>query len=179
MELLEAGSLDQFSMAQLSMAEGLILCGMEYSLANLSEKLLLSGCGVTTFRVLFSERLGENHRHSLADGSVDLILPMAVGWVQARNYLKRLMVDGEPLVGIQALQDPELASRFLPDVEDLTHREQRVLKHLYEGLSNEAIAEQMAIATNTVKVHLANICRKTGASNRTQALCLYDHAQVA
>lgn len=174
----EADTLDQFSNAQLNAAEGLILCGPDQSVADLDNQLLLSGCDFTTLRVLFSDRLGATHRRRLADGTVDLILPMAVSWSQAQSYLQRLLVYLEPSVGFQALQDPELSRCFLPDINDLTHREQRVLRHLNEGLSNEAIAQQMAITINKVKVHMAKICRKTGVSNRTQAVCLFERTQV-
>ena len=179
LEVLEADTLDQFSIEQLSGANCLILCGPDQQVAKIGDKLVLAGCRFTTLRVLFSERLGAAHRRCIAEGAVDLILPTTVGCSQAETYLKRLLMDLEPSVGFQALQDPELLSRFLPDVDDLTDREQRVLRHLNEGLSNAAIAQRMAITINTVKLHMAKICRKAGVRNRTQAVCLYERPLAA
>ena len=104
---------------------------------------------------------------------------MAVGWTQAAGYLKAMLRAQQPSIGLQALQDPELRSCFLPDVDDLTCREQRVLEHLCEGLNNAAIAQKMTITINTVKVHLARIFRKTRVNNRTQAIALWGQSQAA
>jgi DNA-binding NarL/FixJ family response regulator len=58
-----------------------------------------------------------------------------------------------------------------PGVEDpLTSREVQVLELLAEGLSNKSIAARLAISDQTVKFHVASICGKLGALNRTDAL---------
>ena len=54
--------------------------------------------------------------------------------------------------------------------EPLTAREQDVLAHLSEGLSNKAIAEALGISDQTVKFHVAAIIGKLGAANRTDAV---------
>jgi DNA-binding NarL/FixJ family response regulator len=54
--------------------------------------------------------------------------------------------------------------------EPLTPREVEVLELLAEGLSNKAIAERLGISDQTVKFHVASICGKLGASNRTDAV---------
>lgn len=51
----------------------------------------------------------------------------------------------------------------------LTERETTILKALARGLSNQAIAKELWVAPQTVKFHLANIYRKLGVSNRTEA----------
>jgi DNA-binding NarL/FixJ family response regulator len=53
--------------------------------------------------------------------------------------------------------------------EPLTRREVEVLEHLVEGLSNKTIAARLAISDQTVKFHVAAICGKLGAANRTEA----------
>lgn len=57
-----------------------------------------------------------------------------------------------------------------PSIEPLTRREQVVLQLIGEGLSNKAIAEQLHISLNTLKVHIRNLYGKMGVENRTQAL---------
>lgn len=49
---------------------------------------------------------------------------------------------------------------------DLTQQEFRVLQLLAEAQSNKAIGVRLGIALPTVKFHVKNLCRKTGARNR-------------
>jgi DNA-binding NarL/FixJ family response regulator len=57
-----------------------------------------------------------------------------------------------------------------PAPEPLTPRERQVLELLAEGLSNKSIASRLAISDQTAKFHVASICGKLGASNRTEAV---------
>ncbi len=57
-------------------------------------------------------------------------------------------------------------------IESLTPRELEVLHVLAEGLPNKAIAHRLRISDQTVKFHLASICGKLGAQNRTDAVRL-------
>ncbi len=54
--------------------------------------------------------------------------------------------------------------------ESLTPREREVLDLLVEGLSNKAIAIRLGISDQTVKFHVAAVCGKLGAVNRTDAV---------
>jgi DNA-binding NarL/FixJ family response regulator len=54
--------------------------------------------------------------------------------------------------------------------EPLTAREIDVLELLAEGLPNKAIAARLGISDQTVKFHVASICGKLGATNRTDAV---------
>ena len=54
--------------------------------------------------------------------------------------------------------------------EPLTPREIDVLELLAEGLPNKAIAGRLGISDQTVKFHIASICGKLGAANRTDAV---------
>ncbi len=56
--------------------------------------------------------------------------------------------------------------------EPLTPREIEVLELLAEGLANKAIAARLSISDQTVKFHVASICAKLGAANRTEAVRL-------
>ena len=51
----------------------------------------------------------------------------------------------------------------------LTCRQADVLRLLRRGQSNKYIARELCMRESTVKVHVRQIMRKLGASNRTQA----------
>jgi LuxR family transcriptional regulator, maltose regulon positive regulatory protein len=61
-------------------------------------------------------------------------------------------------------QDPSLL------LEPLTPQEQRVLRLLAEGASNQQIANQLVISLATARKHVSNILGKLRAANRTQAI---------
>ncbi len=52
----------------------------------------------------------------------------------------------------------------------LTSRQMAVLAHLRQGKPNKIIAHDLRMSESTVKVHIRNIMRKMGATNRTQAV---------
>lgn len=61
----------------------------------------------------------------------------------------------------------------------LTGRQQEVAHLLRRGMSNKLIARELMMTEATVKVHVRQIMRKLGATNRTQAaLCAIDPAHV-
>jgi DNA-binding NarL/FixJ family response regulator len=51
----------------------------------------------------------------------------------------------------------------------LTSRQMAVLSHLQQGKANKIIAHELSMSESTVKVHVRNIMRKMGATNRTEA----------
>jgi DNA-binding NarL/FixJ family response regulator len=61
------------------------------------------------------------------------------------------------------------ASRKAISPLGLTLQELRVLSLLPDGVTNEDIAERLAISRDTVKTHIANIQRKLHARSRTDA----------
>ena len=86
--------------------------------------------------------------------------------VQIRDYLMSLLQEfksaGDYLG--HSLIHPSISS------DPLSDREIEVLKLLERGLSNQQIAEELFISTNTVKAHLKNIYGKLGVNNRVQAI---------
>lgn len=116
-----------------------------------------------------------------AQGSpVGVILPGAGPQVQA------LLATGANGVLLRTMSARSLANalRFLaagetylpPDAGqpagDLSPGEMRVLSVLSEGQPNKGIAHILRVAEPTVKMHVAAICRKLGARNRTQAVLM-------
>jgi DNA-binding NarL/FixJ family response regulator len=71
--------------------------------------------------------------------------------------------------------DAWLVATMLDDADDLsgidplTARELEVIELMAQGLSNKSIATRLGISDQTVKFHVASICGKLGAVNRTDA----------
>jgi DNA-binding NarL/FixJ family response regulator len=57
-----------------------------------------------------------------------------------------------------------------PELEQLTDREEDVLKLLASGLSNKDIATKLSLSEGTVKNHISAILAKLHANDRTQAV---------
>lgn len=73
--------------------------------------------------------------------------------------------------------DPESGNHVYQEqrteiLEGLTKREREVLRLVCTGLSNQQIADQLVITEHTVKLHIGNILKKTGLTNRTQLAIL-------
>jgi DNA-binding CsgD family transcriptional regulator len=54
--------------------------------------------------------------------------------------------------------------------DDLTEREREVLTLVTRGLSNDQVADQLAISPATVKFHLRNLYVKFGVSGRAELI---------
>lgn len=71
-----------------------------------------------------------------------------------------------------ALQQPGSASDDAPPEQLLSHREHQVFQLLSQGRSVGEIAEQLALAPNTVSTYRARILDKTGARNDVELALL-------
>jgi NarL family two-component system response regulator LiaR len=101
----------------------------------------------------------------------------------ARGYLLKDASVDELMAAIrtvhagQTLLAPAVAARLVVGVssggpEPLTPRELEVLTLMGQGRSNAEIADALAIAPRTAKVHVQNILSKLGATNRTEAVSI-------
>ena len=49
-----------------------------------------------------------------------------------------------------------------------SERKMQILKLMFEGMENNAIAQQLKIRYNTVRAHFGNIYRRVGVQNKVQ-----------
>ncbi len=86
----------------------------------------------------------------------------------------RYIAEGGTVVPVDILfsekpeYDVSLEQEAIP--AGLTSRQISVLAHLRQGKPNKIIAHDLRMSESTVKVHIRNIMRKMGATNRTQAV---------
>jgi len=86
----------------------------------------------------------------------------------ALDYVARLLAAFPLPTDIPLIADQPPTAQNL--IEPLTDRELEVLRAVASGLSDREVAEQLVVATGTVKRHLNNIYGKLGVHRRTQAL---------
>lgn len=99
----------------------------------------------------------------------------------AVGYVLKDCATGELLNAIRAAAqghaplDPRVAGALLPGAvaadpaQGLSDRELQVLRLASKGYANKQIARSLGIAERTVKVHLGNVFRRIGVSDRTSA----------
>jgi DNA-binding NarL/FixJ family response regulator len=137
--------------------------------ANLSAKVLILGLAESKEEILRYIEAGAAG-YILQDDSVDDLLAKI-----------RATYDG------QAVISPEIAALLMSRVSelaqvstepgdntdafvDLTPRELEILQLIGQGLSNQAIAEQLVIEVGTVKNHVHSILEKLNVSSRRDAV---------
>ncbi|MEV0263831.1 response regulator transcription factor [Streptomyces sp. NPDC050617] len=84
------------------------------------------------------------------------------------SVIARMLRGGASRADDPAARDERIAR--------LTGREREVLAMLGEGLSNQDVAERLAIGIGTVKTHVGAILEKTGSTSRVQAALLAHRA---
>lgn len=132
------------------------------------------------------------------DGKADVVAAFRAG---ARGYMTsytnpvlmlhalKFILDGGVFFPPEALHASEdvastpltpqrQISVALADVAAMTLRQERVLQHLRRGMSNKEIGRALGMCEATVKVHVRQIMRKLGVTNRTQ-VALIAHAMSA
>jgi DNA-binding NarL/FixJ family response regulator len=91
-----------------------------------------------------------------------------VGEFETLGEARNARVPNDAVVLARA--DPSDSRHPDGDPDPVTPREREVLELLVHGLSNRAIGARLGISDQTVKFHVAAICGKLGAANRTDAV---------
>jgi DNA-binding NarL/FixJ family response regulator len=104
----------------------------------------------------------------------DALKAGAVGYLLKDSSPEEVMAAIRSAADGHVPLDPRVASALLPGREprpgaDLSAREREVLDLVAEGLANKQIAHRLGITERTVKVHVGNVFRRIGVSDRTSA----------
>jgi DNA-binding NarL/FixJ family response regulator len=116
------------------------------------------GTGPARAREAQQERLRDAVRRALAHDPRIRLVDLAP---DGRRLAVSVAGEGMIMVELSAMA----SRRTCP----LTSREVDVLRAAAAGFSNAEIGERLAITGQTVKFHLANVFRKLGVANRTEA----------
>lgn len=74
-----------------------------------------------------------------------------------------------PIIARKVLQELSRPAEHPPTPDPLTPREVEVLQLVAQGLTNDAIADQLVISEATVRTHVSHIMGKLHLASRTQA----------
>jgi DNA-binding NarL/FixJ family response regulator len=95
------------------------------------------------------------------------------GWFLPQTILHRFLAPTDiALNGSLQRAEGGQGSEVRP-VHGLTVRQHEVIELLRRGISNKVIGRELQMTEATVKVHVRQIMRKLGASNRTQAALIF------
>ena len=89
--------------------------------------------------------------------------------VRAIRQVHRGEPSLHPTIARKLLQEIARPVERQPAPEALTEREMSVLLLIAQGLSNQEIADRIAVSESTVRVHVSRILGKLHLTNRTQA----------
>lgn len=119
-------------------------------------------------------------REALAAGAAGYVLKDA-SIAELRGAVGQVMAGQSviPLALINAVvREGTREQRPADALGSLTSREREVLGLVAEGLTNKAIARQLAVSPATVKAHVERIIAKLGVTDRTQAAVLVARADI-
>ena len=103
---------------------------------------------------------GYGNRHMLRENFFQAVTAVRAGQVWLPPAIITRMITSFP----QSKPAQEENTLFEP----LSKREEEVVHHIFNGLSNKEVAEKMHIAVRTVKAHLTSIFAKTGYRDRLE-----------
>jgi DNA-binding NarL/FixJ family response regulator len=105
----------------------------------------------------------------------DALTAGAVGYLLKDTEPRDLMAAIRAAAQGHAPLDPRVARTLLPGVnraspaDQLSDREQQVLRLVTKGLANKQIARYLGISESTVKAHISSVFRRIGVADRTSA----------
>jgi DNA-binding NarL/FixJ family response regulator len=108
----------------------------------------------------------------------------ASGFVLKDDPPEQLIAAVRTIAAGEALLSPSVTKRVIrqftriprparpKEIDELTAREQEILRLIASGLSNAEIGERLYIGETTVKTHVTHILQKLGLRDRVQAVVL-------
>src|SRR5215475_7986517 len=108
----------------------------------------------------------------------------ASGFVLKDDPPEQLIAAVRTVAGGDALLSPAITKRVIKqfirvprpsppkELDELTAREQDILRLIADGLSNAEIGQRLYISETTVKTHVTHILQKLGLRDRVQAVVL-------
>ena len=108
----------------------------------------------------------------------------ASGFVLKDDPPEQLIAAVHTVAAGDALLSPSITKRVIKaftrlprrappkEIDELTEREQEILRLIASGLSNTEIGQQLYISDTTVKTHVTHILQKLGLRDRVQAVVL-------
>jgi DNA-binding NarL/FixJ family response regulator len=90
------------------------------------------------------------------------------GSLFAPSVTRRLI---ERFIAVAPLETPQ-------GLDELTAREEEILRHLGRGYSNAEIAQVLVLSEHTIKTHVTHLLRKLRLRDRTQAVVLAYEAGI-
>ena len=180
-EILEASSLDEaVDQARQASSLGLVLLDlMMPGMNNLGGLEVMRAACPTIPIVVLSGYSSRDHVISAIQAGAAGFIPKTVSGSTMVSALK-LVLSGERYLPSSSFLEPQSQPISSPSgngngqgpFNRLTRREVEVLDLTVRGGTNKEIANGLGLKEITVKVHLRNIYRKIGASNRAQAVRL-------
>ena len=105
----------------------------------------------------------------------DALAAGAVGYLLKDCEPRDLLAAVRAAAAGHAPLDPRVARALLPSAgaarpaDELSDREQQVLRLVTKGLANKQIARYLGISESTVKAHISSVFRRIGVTDRTSA----------
>lgn len=117
--------------------------------------------------VLFSRHAEQTFIESCVQRGAYGFVPKTIS-LNAFKSVLNFIASGQVFIPANLHSPPSAGGHH--NAEILTAREMSVLGNMSLGLSNKEIAEGLGIQMSTVKMRVRSICKKLGATNRTQAV---------
>lgn len=167
-------SVTQFLASEVGEVDAIVLHAHGSYETCLQETAMLRAAIVRTPVVILSDL--EEHcqidtiRNTLRAGASGFISTRSMGLGMTLSAIRFVQSGGTFAPLDLLLSSPAPAERQSDDAPyKLTARQRDVLAQLQQGKANKIIAHELGMSESTAKVHIRNIMRKMGATNRTQA----------
>lgn len=162
--------------------EAMVRCGILKPDVVLMDLMMPGTNGVTATR-LIREKFKSIQIIALTSFNEDTLVQDALQ-AGAMGYLMKNVSTRELASAIRAaytgkmILSPEAAEALVrsseqaKEIDNLTPREQEVLRFMVDGLNNSEIAERLVVSLSTVKYHISNILAKFCVDNRVAAVTM-------